>query len=235
MPELMGASGGIYAYNLYAYCENDPVGNADKEGQIFRAILRRISPIYNLYEKAKGVKSIINYFKNKRNSTNTYEGDGTLIFEQWDLGNYRYGITSFDKVGCEVISVYNAMVLLGYKPYLSKVILEFENNGSQWLWGTMGTNPYKLNRYFMWRGIKSRIYFTVDSLKKNLKNGDVIILSRENYHFFSEGIHTIAIKYQNGKFIPYNDDGRNSHEYPKDSIESLLAGRRFLVAYIIGR
>ena len=32
MPELMGVSGGIYAYNLYAYCENDPVNNYDMFG-----------------------------------------------------------------------------------------------------------------------------------------------------------------------------------------------------------
>ena len=33
MPELMGVSGGIYAYNLYAYCENDPVMYKDETGK----------------------------------------------------------------------------------------------------------------------------------------------------------------------------------------------------------
>ena len=32
MPELMGTSSGIYAYNLYAYCENNPVNNKDAHG-----------------------------------------------------------------------------------------------------------------------------------------------------------------------------------------------------------
>ena len=32
MPELLGTSSGIYAYNLYAYCENDPVNLFDSVG-----------------------------------------------------------------------------------------------------------------------------------------------------------------------------------------------------------
>ena len=32
MPELLGTSSGIYAYNLYTYCENDPVNNSDYNG-----------------------------------------------------------------------------------------------------------------------------------------------------------------------------------------------------------
>ncbi len=31
-PVLVGATGGIYSYNLYLYCENDPVNNSDPAG-----------------------------------------------------------------------------------------------------------------------------------------------------------------------------------------------------------
>ena len=39
VPEIMGANGGVYSYNLYSYCENDPVNNVDESGHFWISIL----------------------------------------------------------------------------------------------------------------------------------------------------------------------------------------------------
>ena len=66
--EIMGISGGLYSYNLYAYCENDPVNYSDPTGCVFRfdrtvnkmigTSLSHINPKYFKYSRKSSSEAI---------------------------------------------------------------------------------------------------------------------------------------------------------------------------------
>lgn len=217
MPEFMCTSGGVYSYNLYAYCENEPVNSSDHRGTF----------LLSFYRDAQVVKSVINYSQNGKSD---YEETGKLILAQHLLKNLYYGVAEMPGVGCEIVATYNAMVLLGKKPSLRSIILEFESNGSQWLLGTMGSNPNKIRRYLFWHS--PVMFYTCNSLERVVKSRGVIIFAAWNVrgNVFA-GLHTIAIRYTGTMFYAYNYYKNSTRVKYFKHWDQIFAEGEFIVAY----
>ena len=216
----LGASGGIYSYNLYSYCENDSINNYDYRGTF----------LFTLFRTVTSVKSIFNYFNN---GNNDYECTGKLIMGQDLLPDVYYGLSKMSVVGCEIIATYNAMVLLGKKPSLRSIIYEFENNGSMFLYGTMGSFPSRINRYFDNHDITYIKYTSVDELKDSVKYFGIYVISFWTKTPLFSSIHTVAVYYTGYEFLVYNRYNNSTSVMSYKSIESIFSDGRFIVAYKI--
>ena len=196
----LGSTETALSYNLYAYCENNPVmyaiNNKDPE------FANTINANY-LYNKriSKGITGYID----KQN-----DGIATKL---------RYGITTLEPLGCGWIATYNALIMLGNRTDPCDLIRDFEMN-NLFYYGVFGTNGNNLARYLSKQGYE----VTITYLEKYDLNNDnelnsenelkpvceIIKQNDANILFYktSDVGHFIAIKYDetDNAYIAYNED-----------------------------
>lgn len=217
----LGSTGTALSYNLYAYCENNPVMYA----------INNKDP-----EFANTINS--NYLYNKRIS----KGVTGYIDDQEDgiATKLRYGITGIHPLGCGWIATYNALKLLGVSMEPQDIIKEYENNGLL-MYGFLGTNPLSIVHFFSNRGydINMKIKFSdeINPDEKLIKKfDDLAKLYNANilYYTHSNGGHFIAFKnsgeiFQNNRanYIAYNYIiGFNGVDYIESTLGNFLNERR---------
>lgn len=159
-------------------------------------------------------------------------------------GNYHFGFTTFDKVGCEVAAIYNLMIDLGDPKMLSEVIYDFEKWAIEYAfaWENFGSEPRKLYRYLKNNDIPYKKYTSYKKYKKavSVTDSNHYISSFWNNRFI-EGLHTFYIRRMlavTGEtttpfYTPYNhnlDDATTSNfDDFKNSYGSFIVGYIILV------
>jgi hypothetical protein len=162
-----------------------------------------------------------------------------FIENQAQLGNIAFGKgkhTNMSYSGCEIISVYNALISMGEDvsgDFIVKLISHFEKKGSI-LNGEFGTSPKALYRYFKKHKYKAMITYTSNDDKINNigKTHDTFIATFYNDKFNIQNmIHTVCItKNKEGQFSAHNaykkDNNGNYTQTPTtetltDTINSL--------------
>ena len=137
------------------------------------------------------------------------EIEGILINDQntgeaTGVHKMRIGKVAAQKVGCEVIAVYNALLLLGQSTPFSKVALLFEQTKVLTKVpfvpvGTLGGNPFGLPK------VLQTVGYAVKQMNQDapLEDG-VYLLSYWNYGGILKGLHTVAVSVKEGKITLYN-------------------------------
>ena len=151
------------------------------------------------------------------------------------INKLRYGLSRIADNGCELLSVYNALALIGEKPdFLQILDVAKRHFRIKWLFGLFGSRPWKLHKlitYFNQKYIKIK-----SDYNKYLHNNGIYIVSFFNRH--SLKIHTVAFtcdinknitvynRYSNiNSSFKYNSDG------DKTGLDKLFeeTGRRIIM------
>ncbi len=98
--DYLGATGTLLSYNLFAYCENDPVGSCDFEGKASKSILGSVNSGFSLSNKGKtsiaNAKSDLRYhLKNVVNvgyvETNRKQYYNAVVYKKsYNMNNTKY-------------------------------------------------------------------------------------------------------------------------------------------------
>lgn len=150
--------------------------------------------------------------------------------------DFRYGLCRYGSVGCEVIAVYNALYLLGFRPSLAEIGRRFEACGGQMLLGAWGTDPFSIEKVLAGEGISLCRFESAAALSAMVEKGKgaVLVLSFWNQkgNIF-KGIHTVTVEYNEGKYIAYNRFDTVPHALCYDSLEAVLGNGSLIVGYIV--
>lgn len=198
-------------------------------------------------ETAEQIKAKSNYEFNRKLETenngikgvykNTYVTNQTQTgFNGHNAGNYKFGFTTFEDVGCEVAAAYNLMISLGRAEYLSETIYSFEKLGIEFAfaWGKAGSNPLQMYHYFDNKGLGYKKITSWSTFKNYVsdKGNYKIVMSRWNDPFIT-GLHTFFIDKYNGNFEGFNFNYYSTSTENKTDITSYNDGDGFIVGYII--
>ncbi len=161
------------------------------------------------------------------------QGKSKYITNQGKLAGLKFGTTNMKNAGCELIAIYNAILLKnGDKSSLSDIILQCELSEYPVLTGRWGTNPYRIGKLIT----KARMNYSVvrSRTKLKMKKGNVYIISFWNSQHIFDGIHTIAVKVKNrNEMKSYNDQYSDYAKSVYGTFKKLLEGRPFIIGYRI--
>lgn len=192
------------------------------------------------WKNASTLESILAYQNYKRNIKKEkqllkQQYKGKYITDQSKLAGLKFGTTNMKNAGCELIAIYNAILLkTGNKPSLSEIILKCELSGYTALAGLWGTNPYRIGKLITKFGMN---YSAIRSRTKlKMKKGKIYVISFWNSRNIFDGIHTIAIKVKKkNKMLSYNDHRYlDAPELIPGTFKRLLKGRPFIIGYKMG-
>lgn len=219
-------------YNLYSYALNNPLKYKDESGRSVWMYKPKN------FGKSKMTRASRNYAHNKKND----KTNGKLVYGQGNksVKNMKYGWKKLDYNGCEIIAVYNALKLQGYKGVnLPDIIAEFELNNMAWLRGMLGTKPSDLSKYFIAHKIGVNSYERLKDFKNATKVNSVYIVSFWNDSIPFDGIHTITVKDTRiggrRKYVAYNRYNSATSTVSYNSIEDVLEEGTFICAYSIAK
>lgn len=172
--------------------------------------------------------SIANYLYNKQlteteNVSDYYDSTNDFILNQKNeyISKYRFGYNTIGPVGCGLVAIYNALLLLGDKMEFCDVIRELETNGVLFQ-GFCGTHPLAIAQFFSKRGYEVNV--TLNNFDETAANGDAANIM---YYKHSSGEHYVAIKYKDESFEGYNTFCENTliPDYFENSIATLEHGK----------
>ena len=169
----------------------------------------------------------------KENRMSEPEG---MIENQRELKALSFGSTDMAYAGCEVIAVYNALLTVGKRTFLSELIEAFEKRGTVFN-GRFGTSPYALAGYLKNLGIKVASSFKRKNFGEIAEKSRVFIVTiyndRKN---IMQQVHTICVtKDENGLFVPHNCGcGNKGFNGIKELEEHIGCDGRGRIFYIIG-
>mgnify|MGYP002517970501 CR=1 FL=1 len=181
---------GVVGTNMFAYCNNSPVGFIDPDGE--QSIGNKILGI--------PLRVVFSFFRYLQNMQKMKEYKG-IIEDQYDepIASLRYGLTRMRDTGCELIAIYNAMLLYGKNPFLPNIIFTAENSvPGMVLEGGLGTDPVFEKNYLKKQGINTKTYSTIKEADADKKEGDIFIITFSNRfgkrnQFYSVKVHTVAV------------------------------------------
>lgn len=189
------------------------------------------------------VKANTNYNANKNKSLHDDVEAKGYITNQDFYEDWHFGFTTLDEVGCEVISIYNAMVSLGRRKHLADIIYDVEmlNIDYDIGFGYLGSNPNQIYRYLAKHSVRYVKYNFIEKLEKmanSFENCKIIFSSENNESVMGvHSIHTFFIEKQGNTYTSYN--GYSNHEeYQRIKIRHLgnLSGfveYKFKCGYIL--
>ena len=150
--------------------------------------------------------AITNYIHNKKIDLSSYKNGYINDQNTGVVSKLKFGTTTMNNNGCEVIAAYNAMKTLGNQKDIRDIAYYFENDG-QMLKGEFGTNPYANKRFFEKEGYKVKVVEGEKITEEELPKADTYIVSFWNSDDVMDALHTVAMrKNSDGKYELFNFD-----------------------------
>ncbi|MDE6640755.1 MAG: hypothetical protein K2K63_09535, partial [Acetatifactor sp.] len=149
-----------------------------------------------------------------------------FIENQSEWEEIRFGVSTMEYSGCEIMAVYNALFDLGNEmtaQSMAELISEFERKGAV-LSGRWGCAPGSIYKYFVRRGYKVTMTTcadpdTINAIGEN--SSSVIITAYNDRNDIRKMIHTISITKDNlGSFTLHNAYKRTNGQYAAYSGDS---------------
>lgn len=137
--------------------------------------------------------AITNYIHNKKIDLSSYKNGYINDQNTGVVSKLKFGTTTMDNNGCEVIAAYNALKILGNQKDIRDIAYHFENDG-QMLKGVFGTNPYANKRYFEKEGYKVKVVEGEKITEEELPKADAYIVSFWNSDDVIDALHTVAMR-----------------------------------------
>lgn len=144
---------------------------------------------------------------------------GHFIENQREWESVRFGLSTMQYSGCEIMAVYNALLDLGNKMTaqdMAELIGEFEQKGAI-LCGKWGCTPQSIGQYFRRCGynVASTTLAHPDSINAIGKNSKSVILTVYNdRNDIRKMIHTVSVTKDNsGNYIIHNTYKRLNGQY----------------------
>ncbi len=148
-----------------------------------------------------------------------------------EVSKMKYGFFNMGWNGCEMIAIYNAMLDIGQPNELCNINLEMYPKSSV-LFGFFGSNPYVLDRYFKSHDIPFEKTFEYNKFFNELPTSKCGICSFWNHRLIFSSLHTVMVKYIDGKFVVFNKSNGKTEPVPLD-FRSLITSRKlFMVGYL---
>lgn len=144
------------------------------------------------------------------------------------VSGMKFGLGSIGHCGCEVIAIYNALLLSG-KPQPFQKIAKYMERYSMML-GLWGTDPYALGHCLRHFGLKPRRLRSHESVRRVLESGKRCIYVYWTKRRMMSAIHTVCMEMKGGQlyvYNAYNNLGRPVVTKP----DAYFHGRRLLTAY----
>lgn len=165
------------------------------------------------------------------NQKNTEPKD--FINGQSAYSAYHFGLSTMDKVGCGIIAVYNALRLLGEPVKFADLIREFETNSTETIsFGFFGINPFAMKKYFQMHSIPYSKLRSIEELEKTKESGGIYILTFWNdAKKLTQGAHTVALCYREGKFTVYNRTNRGIQAAECSTAAEIVGNGRLIRGY----
>ena len=220
------------------------------------SIAQKIAQKYLLLTSWKSATSIecafalANYINNKQRESEVLRKQykQKFITNQSKLSVLKFGTSNMKNAGCELIAIYNAILLQnGGSCSLSDIIWKCELSGYTALTGQWGTNPYRIGdlltmskmRYSAIQNVKRLItmskmrYSAIQNVKRlKMQKDKIYIISFWNRRSIFDGIHTIAVKViKRNKIQCYNDIYSDKPTIVSGTFKKLLKGRPFIIGY----
>ena len=137
--------------------------------------------------------------------------------------------------GCELIAIYNAARLLRRPNQLYDIILEFEYNLGQLIYGTFGTDPHYIGYYLSAHSFKYKKAWTLKSMNNYASRGRAFIISfwNKKWNIF-KGLHTVAVYCnRNSKYEVYNYYNNSTTIKTYDSFSEIVGEGSFICGYYV--
>ena len=175
----IGANEEIVAYNLFAYCDNNPTNYLDDTGE------RKVVPVPRSY----------NYNYNRKLY---FSG---LIYDQCtgNAAKARFGAKTGDYNGCGWVATYTALLLSGRYIHPCNIISYYEQNGMV-ASGLIGVMPWAVYRYLNNLGYSPQLLSNSRYFDQAMKTRNVAIL----LYIHAKGMHYIAVSKFGKYFWGYN-------------------------------
>lgn len=205
-----------------------------------KRFIRVVVPVYAAVARtAEQIKAEKNHEANQARDG----GVSGYIEDQWaaECADFDLGFAKFNRTGCEVAAVYNAMLAMGRGEPLSETIYKFEKWGIEFDcgWGFLGSNPREIYRYFKKEKIRYMRCFTESSFDSEVSYAPQAHLIMSNWNNpITTGLHTFYLhgSWQDdiilkAGFNLYTSYNANLEQGTRPSQFAL--GMPFIVGYVI--
>lgn len=185
-------------------------------------VLKTYYGVQNWYNNSPNTTAVTNYFHNKTVDLSSYKNGYINDQNTGVVSKLKFGITTMDNNGCEVIAVYNAMKALGNQKDICDIAYYFENDG-QMLKGEFGTNPYANKRFFEKQGYNVKVVEGEKITEEELPKADAYIVSFWNSNDVMDALHTVAMrKTSDGRYELFNNNPRTKQSDVEQNLREAL-------------
>lgn len=161
-------------------------------------------------------------------------GDGIINGQGCgQVSKMRYGLFPMSYNGCEMIAIYNLMLLEGFgQQNLAEICLEMYPKSGV-LWGVFGSDTFKLHKYFDKRGIETLRFLKRDSFFEQLAESRYGIITFWNALNPFKGIHTVCVENFGEGIRVYNRYNSKDFPYEYKTVDEVVDKVRFICGYTV--
>ncbi|MBQ6264394.1 MAG: hypothetical protein IJK60_02990 [Clostridia bacterium] len=149
------------------------------------------------------------------------------------VSQMRYGLFPMSYNGCEMIAIYNFLLLEKMEnPGLAEIAREMYPESGVLL-GVFGSNPYRLHKYFDLRNISIKRYFSIKKFFNQLKSSKFGIVSFWNSHHPFHGLHTVCVESIENGIRVYNRSNKKDIPVDYKNYREFVDKARFICGYLL--
>lgn len=160
-------------------------------------------------------------------------GDGTVNGQGvGPVSQMRYGLFPMSYNGCEMIAIYNFLLLEKMEnPGLAEIAHEMYPKSGVLL-GVFGSNPYQLHKYFDSRNIRVKRYYVLKNFFRQLESSKFGIISFWNSHHPFHGLHTVCVESTEKGIRVYNRSNKKDVPVDYKKYNEFVDQARFICGYL---
>ncbi|MCM1363967.1 MAG: hypothetical protein NC122_02500 [Faecalibacterium sp.] len=151
-----------------------------------------------------------------------------------EVSKMKYGFFDMSWNGCEMIAIYNAMRDIGRPNSLQQISLEMYPKSSV-LCGFFGSNPYVLDKYFKMHDIPYTRTYDYNRFFNEIYSHQCGICSFWNHRLLFSSLHTVMVKYIDGKITVFNKSNGRTEPVPLDNRSLVTSKKLFMVGYLFDK